>query len=158
MADKLRSVKDTPLLSRLRSAPKRGKIPLMGCESTEQLNKLNLIIHPRELGMDFTPFNEVQAKGEKFLHPCPRNPSYEEFDPNAQSFFTTQETIRLDAVRHYIEHPDMMFGLSVDMEPTLFRFSDGTILVVDGNHRIAAAKLAGRTITVCMVSTERETA
>lgn len=158
MADKLRSVKDATLLPRLRSAPKRGKIPLMGYKSTEQLSHLNLIVHPNELGIDFVPYKEVQAKGEKFLYPFPRNPSYEEFDPNTQSFFTAQETIRLDAVRHYIEHPDMMFGISVDMEPTLFQFSDGTILILDGNHRIAAAKLAGRTVTVCMISTERENA
>lgn len=145
-------------MSRLRSAPKRGRIPLLGRSASEQLDKLKLIIHPTELGIKFVPFHEAEALGEKFLRTYPRNPSYEEFDPNAQEFFTTQDTLRLDAVRHYIEYPDIMFGLSVDAEPRMFRFTDSSLLIVDGNHRVAAAMIAGRTIEVCVSSTAGEAA
>jgi hypothetical protein len=58
--------------------------------------------------------------------------------------------MRLDAIRHYVENPETPFGLGLSLEPSLGRLSDGSLILLDGNHRMAAAMLTNRSLEVCI--------
>ena len=148
---KLSAVKDAHWRSRLSVVTRAEISNRRNFESDETLNAKGYIVNVQEVGMTQVPYSELIAR-ENFLlgMRITVDTSYEIFNPKTMPFVTTQETVRIDAIRHYVEHPDRIFGFGYDSEPRLYEMEDGTLVLLDGNHRMAAAILTGRAIEVAI--------
>jgi hypothetical protein len=65
-------------------------------------------------------------------------------NPAEHEFVATQPTLRLDAIRYYVNSPDRTFiNSDPDLAVELLRLASGQLLIMEGHHRIAGALVAG---------------
>ena len=85
----------------------------------------------------------------------PRYSSVQEVDPSKLS--TTQKTVNVDRVQEYMSNPGTTANVSGGGvgNDVIVASVNGKMGIIDGNHRAAAALLAGRTLTARVVDMDR---
>ena len=148
----LQAVTNSDVRDRLKHAPGMNVIPRTGFRASRMLAERNLLIQSQTVGVKFISFATLSMTGEDILLGM-NSPTalLETIVPSEDKVVTTQEFLRLDALRYYVEYPHGSFGLGCS-EPQLYRMKDGTLVVLDGNHRVAAAVLTGSPIEVAVTT------